>query len=79
MKFSCPKMPKLSGRPWLKSGKKKYIVNSAKKGGNYIIAGGLMGAGAEGVLKLINHAAQPSMSDESEYIVINDWSVNYQS
>ena len=32
-----------------------------------------MGAGAEGVSKLINHAAQPSMSDEAEYIVINDW------
>ena len=73
MKFSCPKMPKLSSRPWPKSGKKKYIVNSAIKSGKYIIAGGLMCTGAEGVSKLINHTAQPSMSDEAKYIVINDW------
>ena len=33
-----------------------------------------MGTGAEGVSKLINHAAQPSMSDEAEYIIVNDWS-----
>ena len=40
----------------------------------YIIAGGLMGTSADRVSKLINHAAQPSMSDEAEYIIINDWS-----
>ena len=33
-----------------------------------------MGTGAEVASKLINHAAQPSVSDEAEYIVINDWS-----
>ena len=43
-------------------------------GSKYIIAGGLMGAGAEGVSKLINHAAQPYVSDVDEYIIVNNWS-----
>ena len=33
-----------------------------------------MGAGAEGVSKLINHAAQPSVAGVDEYIVVNNWS-----
>ena len=74
MMFSCPKMPRVSSRPWPRGGKIKYIKNSAKEGGKYIIAGGLMGTGAKGVSKLINHAAQPSLFDDAEYIIINDWS-----
>ena len=73
MKFTCPKMPSLSSRPWSHSGKVKYIKNSAVKGGKYIIAGGLMGAGAEGVAKLINHASQPSVAGVDKYIVVNNW------
>ena len=71
MKFSRPKMPSLSSRPRPQSGKVKYIKNSAVKGGKYIIASRLMGAGAKRVSKLINHAAQPSVYDVDEYIIVN--------
>ena len=37
---------------------------------------GLMSVGDEGVSKLINHAAQPSVSNEGNYIVINNWSLS---
>ena len=71
MKSSCLN---LSRKPWPKSGKKKFISKSAKKGLKYVLAGAITGTGAELASKLTNHAAQPAVSDEGEYIVINDYS-----
>ena len=51
---------------------KKFIIKSAKKGSKYVLAGAMMGTGAELASHLINGTTQPEVSDEGEYIVIND-------
>ena len=60
-------------KPWPFSGKCKFILKTAKKGGKYILAGAMIGTGAEVPSHLIN-GPRPDMSRESEYIVVNDYS-----
>ena len=60
-------------KPWPFSEKCKFILKTAKKGGKYILAGAMIGTGAEVASHLIN-GPHPDMSGGVEYILINNYS-----
>ena len=68
-----PKISKLLKKPYPKGSKRERLSKALKGAGKYIVVGGALSLGAEGVSALVSKARGSPNMENSEQVEFTDW------